>query len=641
MSNLHVTDTTVPDLLKQLKSNNWLVPQFQREFVWSTSNVIDLIDSIFSARPIGMATLWEQEDNASFELAPLSIPDFDYSENKTKYIYFTEPHDYPSKVYAILDGRQRCTAIAMAFGGFHSDHGSYKYSGRYYLNVAEDNPVKRVVYIKETNVIKQGLNTDAACISKGLFPLSSNVEGEEILQQWMRYLQAIRDSQYYSDGQLPNDSELARRDAVIKNAFEGIVSTKLAIYTVPSSYDLADICEIFETLNTTGTKVSTVDLIHSWLYSDTINRPNGPVSLRDWIRDLGQRDGAIGWSSTADRPELIAQFVTACYVALEEKAEPRGVGKRLPSPIVSVKAGDLLATPEVHWRNIIKNEVYFATFIGDFQRVVAAGSFPWVSSPYPVTAAIYIALRWHHKFDNSESHLWGLSELDAIYKSFYWRNALTSRYDQGFLTQLGTDIRELKKVLSERQRFESSSQWASYADEWLDHYITDPLPSEDSLILSLTDNRPGGAIQKALMLPMMSMADKDLIDADIDIGFPTAEVVHMHHIYPKSWCQNNRHGELKDVLDPESSDRNWVNSVANLMPLSRQSNNMWKAKIPGQLLNEKMIEYDQSSSTLSRAFIDKKAFDILMQDAHDPKGFWLHRASIIARHLIRQTIVSL
>ena len=32
------------------------------------------------------------------------------------------------------------------------------------------------------------------------------------------------------------------------------------------------------------------------------------------IDDLGEKPGAVGWSNTSDRPELIAEFVTACYV---------------------------------------------------------------------------------------------------------------------------------------------------------------------------------------------------------------------------------------------------------------------------------------------------------------------------------------
>ena len=76
-------------------------------------------------------------------------------------------------------------------------------------------------------------------------------------------------------------------------SFEGLMATKLAVNIVPSSYSLSEICEIFEVLNTTGTKVSTVDLIHSWLFSET-SRDKSPILLRDWIDRLGEQAGAVG-----------------------------------------------------------------------------------------------------------------------------------------------------------------------------------------------------------------------------------------------------------------------------------------------------------------------------------------------------------
>ena len=36
-----------------------------------------------------------------------------------------------------------------------------------------------------------------------------------------------------------------------RGSFEGLMGTKMAVYTVPASYSLSDICEIFKVLNTT------------------------------------------------------------------------------------------------------------------------------------------------------------------------------------------------------------------------------------------------------------------------------------------------------------------------------------------------------------------------------------------------------
>ena len=94
-----------------------------------TAHSVDLID----AQPIGMATLWEQEDNTPLDLEPVSIAERNEEENVNRK-FFSSPSVRASRRFAVLDGRQRCTAIAMAFGGLRTDKPS-KFWGRYYLNV--------------------------------------------------------------------------------------------------------------------------------------------------------------------------------------------------------------------------------------------------------------------------------------------------------------------------------------------------------------------------------------------------------------------------------------------------------------------------------------------------------------------------
>ena len=83
----------------------------------------------------------------------------------------------------------------MAFGGFRAMHGLYKYSGRYFLDVKQSDPRKRVKFLRESDIRRQGLDSDATCVGQGLFPLASNIPDEPILSQWMRYLQALERSE--------------------------------------------------------------------------------------------------------------------------------------------------------------------------------------------------------------------------------------------------------------------------------------------------------------------------------------------------------------------------------------------------------------------------------------------------------------
>jgi hypothetical protein len=312
------------------------------------------------------------------------------------------------------------------------------------------------------------------------------------------------------------------------------------------------------------------------------------------------------------------------------------VGGRV-SEIRSVKAGDLLATPTEHWRALASDTIGFAECIGKAQQCVAGGFFSWIDSPYPVSLGIYVALRWKKRVEAVDS--WSIDELDSIFRAFFWRNALARRYDQGFLTQLGTDLIELLAILEKRKSFHSSSEWASNATLSLDSLIARDVPTFDELVSLLTDGVNGGAIQKALVLPMIAGARTDLINSARSLAFPSSTTTELHHIYPKKWCANNKAGALTSVLNPDVAGRDYVNSVSNLMPLSRESNQKWKAKIPGQFITESALSFESMANTLKPLFIDKHAFNLLSAGAESLPEFWHHRARSIASHLLALTRV--
>lgn len=635
MAKLSVSETNVPTLLQYLKSGEWLTPEFQREFVWNNASVIALVDSIIDSRPIGMVTLWEQEDENSLELEHISIQDYD-PENKIGPKYYGENSDRPGRCFAILDGRQRSTAIALAFGGLKAESGKFKHSGEYFLDVKAKDTTERIKYISAKDVKNQKLDSLAVCIDNGLFPLKV-ADPDQIYGQWMNYIQEINDSKNYSEGNFPNENELTRRNSILKAAFNGIINTKIAVYTVPKEYSLAEICEIFETLNTTGTKVSTVDLIHSWIYSDTAKDDRSVLLLREKIDELGEIEGGVGWSSSRDRPELIAQFAAACNVALDNKPTPRPVGKSKKYSITSVKSSDLLAVPTIFWKKLFSEDEKFASYIGDFQKAVSGGYFTLNQCPYPASASIYIALRWYHEFDKPADVTWSREHLDPVFSAFFWRNVLTNRYDQGFLTQIGTDLQEMKEFLNGLRSNINQAQLKDSANSWLDATIRDEIDLE-SCVDICSDGSTGGALRKATLLPLFSRASNDPVKPEISIEFGSSDV-HLHHIYPKDWCRNNSSGNLKNILNSTFAGRDWVNSAANLIPMSRSSNLAWRKKNPGQFLAEEEISFNDNPDLWKSYFISEDAFEALEKGQDGLRDFWKIRSDSLGKYIFTKTKV--
>ncbi|MBT1159997.1 DUF262 domain-containing protein [Aminobacter anthyllidis] len=636
MAQLQVTDINVPNLLKKLKTNEWLVPQFQREFVWSNAAVISLVNSIIDARPIGMITLWEQQDQSALVLEPISIPDWDPEVGRTGQRQYTSESSRPGRYYAVLDGRQRSTALAMAFGGLRAQSGLYRHSGNFYLDVAATDENERVKFVSLKEVERRKIVTLAGAISQGLFPLASE-DPDSLMGQWMSYLQHIRNPDYYTGGKLPDVDELERRNQVLSRAFAGILNTKLAVYIVPNEYNLADICDIFETLNTTGTKVSPVDLIHSGLFNDTATDVGGPVLLREEIDSLGELDGAVGWSSSKDRPELIAQFVAAAHVALDTKPTPRKTAGQKEVRITSVKSGDLLAIPSGFWRKVFENNSIFAGFIGGFQNAVAGGHFGMSECPYPASAAVYVALRWFLEFDSTPAVHWNIDKLDRLFRAFFWRNVLHTRYDQGFLTQIGTDIRQMKEFLQSTRSDTADDFWRTQANLWLDNAVG-PRPSIEDIGQVVTDGDEKGALRRGALLLLHARAGVDPINPDLSINLESG-TMDLHHIYPKDWCKNNAGGPLQEILDHTVAERDWVNSAANLIPMHRRTNNEWRKLSPATFLAQTGASYDNNQDVWARYFVSRDSFDELLLGEGGVTAFWKMRADAISQEIFGRTIV--
>ena len=83
----------IQNLIFNIKNNDIVVPEFQREFVWGNDRVKTLISSLINEYPVGGILLWKTNDPPSLKGA--------ISENLD-----------PNRTYQVLlDGQQRSTAL--------------------------------------------------------------------------------------------------------------------------------------------------------------------------------------------------------------------------------------------------------------------------------------------------------------------------------------------------------------------------------------------------------------------------------------------------------------------------------------------------------------------------------------------------
>jgi len=134
---------------------SYLLPAIQREFVWETSDIIDLFDSLLRDYPIGALLQWnltgdEAESQPKYKFVTHYIDEPNYPPSLTTPTYRNPPYNsddpLPSPVKLVLDGQQRLTALNIGLRGsfYERKHGARRDQAsswvqkRLYLNLFAD-----------------------------------------------------------------------------------------------------------------------------------------------------------------------------------------------------------------------------------------------------------------------------------------------------------------------------------------------------------------------------------------------------------------------------------------------------------------------------------------------------------------------
>ncbi|WP_229800399.1 hypothetical protein, partial [Vogesella alkaliphila] len=224
------------------------------------------------------------------------------------------------------------------------------------------------------------------------------------------------------------------------------------------------------------------------------------------------------------------------------------------------------------------------------------------------------------------------SDLNKFYSAFFWRNALSSRYDQGFLTKLSDDLKRIHEVLVNLNKYSGSTIWSEKAHSALDEIFsnTHPVRSAEQIKATLLEDDIRGAQKQAINLYLHSQTKFDLVTGNKLDRFSEdrEKKVDMHHIFPKAWCKDN--SSSFPGLDK------YTNSIANLVPLSAKSNGEhWKSKSPKTAIENLGITWDACADYFELAIINEDLFKKLNEPSPDPIDFFQRRAELIANQLMK------
>ncbi|ELF6204254.1 MULTISPECIES: DUF262 domain-containing protein [Pseudomonas] len=201
-----------------VKSGDIKLPKFQRSFVWRRSDMLQLLDSIYKGYPVGSLLLWNssQRLKSEREIAGLKV-----DEESTVY-----PTSY------LLDGQQRLTTIC----------------GALYWEGSGLNSIWNIHFDLETEEFVHPKGAE----SISTYPLNQLLETHKFIKQCMKFAHHEKHLLY---------TERAERLLRI------IKDYKIAVVKI-GDMSIEQVAPIFERINSTGRKLTIVDLMMAATWSN-------------------------------------------------------------------------------------------------------------------------------------------------------------------------------------------------------------------------------------------------------------------------------------------------------------------------------------------------------------------------------------
>jgi hypothetical protein len=436
ISNKLSTDTVFfQPLISDISVGRIKIPKFQRPYVWKEQQALKLLDSVFRSYPIGSLLIWRTSSKLKTARA---FGEFVLPETPDLF-----PTDY------VLDGRQRLTVI--------------------YSCLTTDTTVTSfdVVFDLESEVFSH-----ASKVSPGItiFPLRKLFATTDLLN-FRTALQAHTNAANLQ----------ARLDELL---------TAFTQYKLPVVYlkdlQLSEVCPIFERVNSSGTKLSTYDLMVAATWSDNFD-------LDDCIDKIATSLGPKGFE------DIDRITVVKCMSALHTGS-------------IKDDAIDRLRELSPAGLDKLTADTEAALFLAVDSLTTEFGVYSWDFLTYEALVVIMCALFAKKKL---------LAPIEHVrLKQWFWRSSWSERYKAGGETFVSKDIEVVTNFV-----FANAVAPAFFGEP--------PTPSEWKRILF----RLNASRSRALALALAKANPRSLLNGtviDVEEALSIFNRKQFHHVYPQA-----------------------------------------------------------------------------------------------------------
>lgn len=252
---------TIAQAIERIHRNEYLLPAFQRDFVWSAEQIEKLFDSLMKGYPISSMLFWKVKGGTK--------TDFRFYKFLSAFIQYHRicndpiPTDNINDFYAILDGQQRLTSLYIGLCGSYAykdyrkrwDYSESNFPTRHlYLNISrkytqEESDREFIFSFVDKNISKE----------KDLFIDKSS-------EKWFRVgkILALHQDYNYGIDEFAEDNNIDKESKRLLRLLDNVIHTKLNINFYEEDEQKPDkAVNIFIRINSGGTALSFSDILMS------------------------------------------------------------------------------------------------------------------------------------------------------------------------------------------------------------------------------------------------------------------------------------------------------------------------------------------------------------------------------------------
>ena len=252
---------TIAQAIERIHRNEYLLPAFQRDFVWSAEQIEKLFDSLMKGYPISSMLFWKVKGGTK--------TDFRFYKFLSAFIQYHRicndpiPTDNINDFYAVLDGQQRLTSLYIGLCGSYAykdyrkrwDYSEYNFPTRHlYFNISrkytqEESDREFIFSFVDKNISKE----------KEFFIDKSN-------EKWFRVgkILALHQDYNYGIDEFAEDNNIDKESKRLLRLLDNVIHTKLNINFYEEDEQKPDkAVNIFIRINSGGTALSFSDILMS------------------------------------------------------------------------------------------------------------------------------------------------------------------------------------------------------------------------------------------------------------------------------------------------------------------------------------------------------------------------------------------